>query len=155
MKPEEAIQIAAEDGVTLELTSEGALKASGPAESVARWLPILREHKVGLVAVLVAAGNDGKFESSSELEAGIDCQPAPSYTTEDVRQIDGLLDELARLEGWTADELGARLRERRQMAPVNVLTALQALRAARDAAQAGWPDKPLERAQIVLCRLVN
>ena len=58
MTPAAIIRDAAADGVTLTLTSAGTIKAAGDSATVAKWLPSIREHKPGLVAVLAA--NDGE-----------------------------------------------------------------------------------------------
>lgn len=43
------------DGVRLVLSASGKLKASGNQGAVNRWLPIIREHKPGIVAALKSA----------------------------------------------------------------------------------------------------
>ena len=141
MTPATILRDAAAEGVRLILTSAGKIKAAGNRTAVARWLPVIRENKPGIVAALQEAANDAQNNRNG--------------TAGDLDEIDSLLRELSQLEGWTEAELSARLEERRRMAPVNVYGALQALRVARDAALAGWPEKPAERALIVLCRLVS
>ena len=75
------------------------------------------------------------------------------YTLNYLREMDRLLRELAKFEGWTASELEQQLDERRRMAAVNVPGALQALREAVARCESILPEKPKERAKIVLCRL--
>ena len=50
------IKKAAAEGVSVKLENDNKLKACGPAEARAKWLPILREHKSELLAEL--AGSD-------------------------------------------------------------------------------------------------
>jgi len=42
------------DGVTLEISETGSVRASGNREAVARWLPVLRVHRDELVAEIRA-----------------------------------------------------------------------------------------------------
>lgn len=72
----------------------------------------------------------------------------------ELAELTKLIRELASLEGWTEQELAARLWERAHMAPANVRRALAALRIARDAALACWPTPPTNRAQFTLCEFV-
>ena len=46
------IKKAAAEGVSVKLENDNKLKACGPAEARAKWLPILREHKSELLAEL-------------------------------------------------------------------------------------------------------
>lgn len=75
------------------------------------------------------------------------------YTPADLKEMDKLLRELAHMEGWSDQELDARLSERQRMAPVNVPKTLGALRLAVRAELAQWPEKPANRAVVVLCEL--
>jgi hypothetical protein len=43
---------AAAEGVILDLTPAGALKATGATATVGRWLPVLRSHKDAILAAL-------------------------------------------------------------------------------------------------------
>jgi hypothetical protein len=52
MTPAAIIREAAADGVSLALSSAGTIKAVGDQAAVNRWLPILREHKPGVMAAL-------------------------------------------------------------------------------------------------------
>ena len=143
MTPATIIKEVMADGVRLALTPTGTIKATGDQEVLDRWLPLIRENKPAIVAVLQEAANETRKPEGAE------------YTLADLAEMDRLLAELSKLERWNAEELEQRLDERRRMAPVNVLVALHALRTARDAALAGWPESPVERAQIILCRFVN
>ena len=58
MKPATIIQEAAADGVILVRTSSGSLRATGEQAAVTRWLPVLRENKPGILAVLEGAERD-------------------------------------------------------------------------------------------------
>jgi hypothetical protein len=58
LNPATLITQAEEDGVHLALSDTGTLKASGYKARIAKWLPIIRERKVGIVAVLAFAAND-------------------------------------------------------------------------------------------------
>ncbi|MGJ0533836.1 hypothetical protein [Methylocystis sp.] len=46
------IKKAAAEGVSVRLENDNKLKACGPAEARAKWLPVLREHKSELLAEL-------------------------------------------------------------------------------------------------------
>lgn len=62
MKPVDLIAAALADGVTLRIDS-GKLKITGNATAVNRWLPLIREHKVDLLAALkVGAGDTAAAE---------------------------------------------------------------------------------------------
>ena len=41
-----------EDGLSLELATDGTLRARGPGPAVARWAPAVKEHKAALVELL-------------------------------------------------------------------------------------------------------
>ena len=58
MTPATIIQQAAADGVSLILSPAGTIKATGTGDAVTRWLPLIREHKPGIVAALQEAAND-------------------------------------------------------------------------------------------------
>lgn len=55
MTPAEIVQHAAEDGVTLNLSPSGAIRAAGHSAKVERWLPLIRAHKTALIGVLSAS----------------------------------------------------------------------------------------------------
>jgi hypothetical protein len=52
MTPAGIIRQAATEGVRLMLSPTGAIKATGNAETVKRWLPAIRENKPGILAEL-------------------------------------------------------------------------------------------------------
>jgi hypothetical protein len=52
MTPAAIIRQAGTEGVSLALSPAGTIKATGNAEAVKRWLPVLREHKPGIVVAL-------------------------------------------------------------------------------------------------------
>jgi hypothetical protein len=58
MTPAAIIQEAAVDGVMLAKTPAGTLKATGNQAAVARWLPVLRENKSGILAALEETEGD-------------------------------------------------------------------------------------------------
>ncbi len=58
MNPAQIIIQAELDGVCLALSGSGGVKASGDQANVDRWIPALREHKAGIVALLTQAAND-------------------------------------------------------------------------------------------------
>jgi hypothetical protein len=58
MTPATIIETAAAEGVVLTLLPSGAIKAAGDQVAVARWLPIIREQKSGIVEMLREADND-------------------------------------------------------------------------------------------------
>ena len=57
MNPSAIIQQAAADGVSLILSPAGTIKATGDGAAVNRWLPVIREHKPGILAELRAAND--------------------------------------------------------------------------------------------------
>ena len=52
MTPAAIIKDAAAEGVMLALTPAGTINARGNGDAVNRWLPLIREHKPGIVAAL-------------------------------------------------------------------------------------------------------
>lgn len=52
MNPAEIINAAEQDGVRLALSAAGTLKASGDEVRIAYWLPVIRDNKAGIVALL-------------------------------------------------------------------------------------------------------
>ena len=72
MTPELIIERLAADGIRLSLDETGKLKASGQQEAVSRWLPTIKEHKPGLVAVLtgIRAGSKIVWEWSGKPQTG-------------------------------------------------------------------------------------
>lgn len=63
MTPELIIEQLAADGIRLSLADSGSLKAAGQQEAVSRWLPIIKEHKPGLVAALQAIRPGGSVQT--------------------------------------------------------------------------------------------
>ena len=68
MTPATIIQKAQADGVTLVLSPSGTIKAVGDREAVNRWVPIIREHKDGLLNELRAA-SDGAYDALPDAAA--------------------------------------------------------------------------------------
>ena len=52
MTPASILNQSAADGVILSLSASGTLKANGNQEYVDKWLPLIRDHKPALVALL-------------------------------------------------------------------------------------------------------
>jgi hypothetical protein len=57
MTPAAIIRDAQAEGVTLALSPSGSIKAVGDSATVNRWLPIIVEHKPGIVVILQAAND--------------------------------------------------------------------------------------------------
>ena len=68
MTPAAIIKEAMADGVRLALSPAGTIKATGNGDAVERWLPLIREHKPGIVAELRAA-NDTTYDALPDLAA--------------------------------------------------------------------------------------
>ncbi len=66
MNPATILKLALEDGVTLGLSAAGTIKVTGDRSAVNRWLPLVREHKPGIMAVLQEAANDLLPDSAME-----------------------------------------------------------------------------------------
>lgn len=69
MTPAAIIERAAADGVRLALSHAGTIKAAGSGEAVNRWLPIIREHKAGLLDELRAANDSANMLPDPSSEA--------------------------------------------------------------------------------------
>ena len=54
MTPLAIIKTALADGVTLALSPVGTIKATGKGNAVNRWIPMIRDHKIGIMAALEA-----------------------------------------------------------------------------------------------------
>lgn len=54
MGPAEIIRGAHADGVKLALSPSGTIKAAGDGAAVNRWLPMIREHKAAIMALLTS-----------------------------------------------------------------------------------------------------
>ena len=66
MTPAAIIKQATADGVNLALTPTGTIKATGDGTAVNRWLPVIREHKPGILAALQNAANDTLPDRAAE-----------------------------------------------------------------------------------------
>ena len=58
MTPATIIKQSAAEGVILSLSASGNVKAAGDQEHVDKWLPVIREHKISIIALLSEAAND-------------------------------------------------------------------------------------------------
>lgn len=54
MNPAAIIRDAQADGVCLALGKTGTIKATGDSNAVNRWVPVIREHKAGIIEALTA-----------------------------------------------------------------------------------------------------
>jgi hypothetical protein len=66
MTPVAIIKKAMADGVRLTLSSAGTIKASGAQAAMSRWLPVIREHKPGIVTALREAANEPLPDPATE-----------------------------------------------------------------------------------------
>ena len=84
MNPAQIIIQAELDGVCLALSGSGGVKASGDQANVDRWIPALREHKAGIVALLTEAANDvAATQHLQERPTALAAEPvAPSESDE-------------------------------------------------------------------------
>ena len=53
MTPTAIIEQATADGVHLSVSTAGTIKATGDRATVDRWIPHVREHKLGIIAALI------------------------------------------------------------------------------------------------------
>jgi hypothetical protein len=71
MNPAMILNQSAADGVILSLSASGTLKANGDKKQVDKWLPVIRDHKPALVALLSAnrqtTGRTANFAEAEEL----------------------------------------------------------------------------------------
>lgn len=71
MNPAAILEKSAADGVILSLSASGTLKANGDQEKVNKWLPVIRDHKPALIALLAGnsmkAGRAANFAEAEEL----------------------------------------------------------------------------------------
>lgn len=58
MTPATIIQEAKSEGVKITLSASGSIKAIGDQSAVSRWLPIIKESKPAIIAMLSDAAND-------------------------------------------------------------------------------------------------
>lgn len=56
MNPATLIEQARAAGVSLALSATGSIKATGEAEALRHWLPIIRDHKAALIAQFLQHG---------------------------------------------------------------------------------------------------
>ncbi len=66
MTPSAIIKKAAAEGVVLTPTPAGTIKATGSGDAVNRWLPLIREHKPGILAALQEPANDSLPNPAAE-----------------------------------------------------------------------------------------
>lgn len=67
MTPAEIIHGAAEDGIQLILSSNGAIKVSGDAVAVSQWTPLIREKKTGILSLLARPESRSDLEESNAI----------------------------------------------------------------------------------------
>ena len=155
MTPAEIFSLARNAGVSLRAEDDRIV--AGPRGAVTDELRILiRANKAALLAFLSPTETDVAHVAGAMGDQGrqaLGSTGTKECDLDDLREMDRLLRELAKFEGWTASELEQQLDERRRMAAVNVPGALQALREAVARCESILPEKPKERAKIVLCRL--
>jgi hypothetical protein len=58
MTPATIIREAQSDGVRLALSPTGTIRATGDGAVVARWFPVIRDHKAGIMAALKVGAVD-------------------------------------------------------------------------------------------------
>jgi hypothetical protein len=88
MTPAALISTVRADGVQLELSPAGTIRATGDASVVSRWLPAIREHKLAIIAALKA-----------------DAERTASATWWRLQYADGRLVEVACAPPATRDEV--------------------------------------------------
>jgi hypothetical protein len=71
MTPERIIEQVAAEGIRLTLGTDGKLKATGDHVAVTRWLPIIRENKPGIVAVLTRGDWLAAWRGLATLTSGL------------------------------------------------------------------------------------
>lgn len=80
MNPANIIQSATADGVSLSLSASGAIKAGGDQPKIARWLPVICEHKAAIIAALrLGAGDTPSISSWGWLIHFADREPEETY----------------------------------------------------------------------------
>lgn len=67
MTPVEIVQGAAENGVQLFLSSNGAIKASGDAAAVSHWTPLIRAQKNEILCLLKQLDGGAGIEETNSL----------------------------------------------------------------------------------------
>ena len=102
MTPAAIIQQATADGVSLALSPAGTIKATGARGAIARWLPLIREHKPAILATLkdVTNGLEAFEERAAiiEFDGGLPRAEAELLGWE---QVQALMQRLSALE-WLA-----------------------------------------------------
>jgi hypothetical protein len=112
MTPAAIIQQATADGVSLALSPVGTIKATGARGAVTRWLPLIQEHKPGILATLkeeVTSGLEALEERAAiiEFDGGLPRAEAEVLAWE---QVQALMQRLNALE-WLARYSPERLPE--------------------------------------------
>ncbi|MBK9520348.1 MAG: hypothetical protein IPO13_01705 [Rhodocyclaceae bacterium] len=80
MTPAAIIQSATADGISLSVSASGAIKAGGDPPKIARWMPVIREHKAAIIAALrVGAGDTLAKTSHGWLIHYADRKPVECY----------------------------------------------------------------------------
>ena len=109
MTPAAIIREATADGVNLVLTSGDTIKATGTRGAVTRWLPMIREHKPGILAALkeVTFGLESFEERAAiiEFDGGLPRAEAELLAWEEVQ---ASMQRLSPLE-WLARHSPERL----------------------------------------------
>lgn len=147
MNHAEVLEIAKASGVMLRV--QGGKIIAGPKGALTDDLrALIRANKGPLLEALTEKVTPVTLVTDSYGEGH-----RGDYSPDDLEEMDRLLRELAVLEGWSAQELSNLLDERQRMAPANVKAMLLAVRAARRAALAPWPNPPTKRSCIRLCKL--
>ena|ERR1035437_9822241 len=67
MRPETVIRQAAAEGVKLALSPPDNIKVVGDERAVDRWLPVIREQKPEIIAVLHKAAKDTELDAGGRL----------------------------------------------------------------------------------------
>lgn len=67
MTPAAILEKSAADGVILSLSASGTLKANGDQDQVDKWLPVIRENKPALIALL---SDSPQRRAGSHVQAG-------------------------------------------------------------------------------------
>lgn len=52
MTPAAILRESRSEGLRLSLSADGAIKAAGHCATVSRWLPLIRQHKAGIIDLL-------------------------------------------------------------------------------------------------------
>ncbi len=90
MNPATILERAKADGVTVTLSPAGTLKAAGEDTAVTRWLPVIREHKPGIVKTLQKA-NDPAVEARAIVQRIALASPG-DWTPDDIAEAHEAID---------------------------------------------------------------